>query len=48
MTFIAESEGDPFDINILDLVYTSKAFVQIYNTSTKTTVKPDKTHYKRP
>ena len=33
MTSIAEGEGPPFDINMLDLVDMSKAFAQISTTT---------------
>ena len=42
MPSIAEDEGPPVDIIILDLVKLSTAFVQTSSTSTKITTKKEK------
>ena len=47
MTTIAEGEGTPVDINLLDLVDMSKAFSQTSTIDTKKTVKPEKFSLKR-
>ena len=47
MTSMAEGEGSPVDINLLDLVDMSKAFAQISTTNNKKTAKPDKYSLKR-
>ena len=41
MTSIAEGEGDPIDVKLLDLVDMSKAFAKISTTNNKKTVKPE-------
>ena len=47
MTYIAEGEGTPVDINLLDLVDMSKAFAQITTTDNKKAAKPEKYSLKR-
>ena len=47
MTAIAEGEGTPVDINLLDLVDMSKAFAQTSSVDTKKTAKPEKYSLKR-
>ena len=47
MTAIAEGEGTPVDINILDLVDMSKAFAQTSSVDTSKTAKPEKYSLKR-
>ena len=48
MTSIAEGEGTPVDINLLDLVDMSKAFAQTStSTDSKKTAKPEKHSLKR-
>ena len=47
MTAIAEVEGTPVDINLLDLVDMSKAFAQTSSVDTNKTAKPEKYSLKR-
>lgn len=47
MTSIAEGEGAPVDINLMELVDTSKAFAQASTVSNKSTAKTEKYFLKR-
>ena len=47
MTAIAEGEGTPVDINLLDLVDMSKTFAQTSSVDTNKTAKPEKYSLKR-
>ena len=47
MTAIAEGQGTPVDINLLDLVDMSKAFAQTSSVDTKKTAKPEKYSLKK-
>ena len=47
MTAIAEGQGTPVDINLLDLVDMSKAFAQTSSVDTNKTAKPEKYSLKR-